>query len=217
MHRRGNYAEPSRYLGSLLATISRKPSLQDPRTLASYIYLVLGRAVRESDISQERVRLFLETLSPDEARVLFYSLFSLDSPKLHYQLLKKTQERLGESLRGHSPSFYEAYLFALSVLHRTFYREFAPENPLTLSLLVADFFLLERLLEMGDYDLQSSYEEMSSTMSSISQSLQGHLFYPRKMSTNGKEVWRLVPLDFFLAHAPKEEGDIPGFLSQRGS
>lgn len=200
-------------INSLQATFLRKPSLADPRTRAAYVYLSTGRSVREKDLQNENIRYFLESLEPEERRKLFYSLFSVDSPMVHYHVFKRVNDSLSIALRKEQPSFSDGYYFSLAIVSRSVYREMRKEVPTSASLLTMDLILIEETSSMPPRDLEELYSEMRDTAEAIKESMGRMIFYPKKISgSDGKEYWRVVDEPTFLAQAPNEVGDIPKFL-----
>lgn len=196
---------------SLLATFYRKSSLADTRTRSAYVYLVLGKAVREKDLENERIRDFIETLSSEEKKTLFYSLFSVDSPKLNYMIFKKIQGALSLAKREEI-RFSDAYFFSLATISRSTYREIKKEQPTSASLLVIDLIFLEQVASLPMNHLSELYDELREDTRKVMIAMSGKLFYPRKFQEEGREYWKVVEEMYYLASAPSDIGDIPKFL-----
>ncbi len=206
------------FVDSLYSTIRAKRSLSSPSSRSAYVYFSTGVFVPESDLSDDKIQDFILSMDVDSRRSLLYYLFSIDSPKVHYYLFKSVQDKMLSVqglLRSHGlgalSSFYDAYLFSLSLVGRVFFRDFHRDHPLSLSLLLGDILLIHDSTRIGDRDFSDLVFDLSQDMERLRSSLDGRLmFYPRRVDG----YWRLVDVSHFLSNAPNDLGDIPSFLKR---
>jgi len=208
----GGFGPQDKYVDSLYASfLKKRPLSESLSTRAAYVYVSLGKVVRPSDLSNENLIPFFLSLYPEERRSLFNMIFSVESPKLHYQMFKALQERLNVYSNDRTYySIHDAYCYALSLVSRMFYRKFTRDHFHSYSLFVADLLSISEALNLPPQDFMDLIQDLSQDKSRIQEELEGDLFfYPRKLSGS----WRFVRHGDFLSMAPKDGGDVPKFFS----
>lgn len=212
----GRHLGDDSYVDSIYSTLKTKKSLESLASRSMYFYMATGRHFQESSLADDRVLEAIASMDPPTRRNLFFFLFSMDSPKVHYHLFKLVQEKMGSvslfaKKMGYQKAppypfpFYDSYLLSLALISKTYYREFYRDYPRSFSLLTGDVLAIEEALEMSELDFYDLYVDLLPKMEDLRQTLGGRLmYYPKKM--DGK--WKLVDQSTFVSEAPYDEGDI---------